>query len=78
MKKVTVTRRGRKKKDQAFPSNDLQNGEFDVQMEAICDAPLNTQLSNAPELLRTNLPRYRGAGATYYLGLEIEYHATHY
>ena len=80
MEKVTVTRTGRKKRDQSSSPSDLQNGEFGDPMAAIFGAPPNTQLSNAPELLRATLPRNRGEVDRYYLclGLEIKYHTIHY
>ena len=45
-KKVTVTRRGRKKKDEPMSSNALPITDCEQQMEAICDGNLNAQLSS--------------------------------
>ena len=65
MGKVTVTRRGKKKRDQPSSPNAIEDVGFGGPAAAICDAPPNTQLSFAPNLSDDTLTLNRGI--TYFL-----------
>ena len=51
MKRVAVTRRGKKKRDQPSSSNAIEDAGFDEPIGAICDALPNTQLSTVPKIM---------------------------